>query len=372
MGSGATRHYIIPILSKALDILELLEKQSSSATPDALQRWTGISQSTVYRILRTLVHRGYVVRTEGGAYRLVSRPRKLRFGLCSGARETSFTLGVLHSLREASLNAGIDLLISSDLNMGAHYPEQLPGPCVDLMILFQVAPEVGAAVAWRLATAGISMIAVDTPLPRATYCGLDHYSVGIDIGIQLARHAATQWPGQGVKVLGVETEPHAVSFRSVIAGAFEGVRTVFPDLPSRAFIRTGGGTDCVRAMAQSLSSRHQGEKLLIAASTDSDAMHMLTAVRSLRRQKQVAILGFGCTADAIREMSDPSSPWIGSVSPEGDLYGSMLVDLGLSLLRGNRVQPYNFVPHRLITAAGLRDRALSPKAEYSINKSAMV
>lgn len=365
MDSGATRRYIIPILSKALDILELLEKQSGSATPEALQRWTGISQSTVYRILRTLVHRGYVVRSETGGYRLVSRPRKLRFGLCSWGTETTFTSSVLHSVREASLNAGVDLVVSFDSGTQA----RLVRPRVDLMILFQIDPEMGPMIAHLLSTEGVAIIAVDTPIPHATYFGLDHYSVGIDMGAHLARHAATQWHGERITVLGLGSEAATPLYRNLIAGTFEGVHTVLPDLPSRAFIRAQGERDCAGTTAEFLHSLHPGEKLLIAAGSDIDGMHALAAARSLGRQKDVAILSCGCTADTVSEMRDPSSPWIGSVSLEANLYGSIVIDLGLSILRGNKVQPYNFVPHRLITAAGLRGRIPSAKAEYPVGKS---
>lgn len=352
--SGSSRHYIIPVLSKALDILELLE-QSSSSTPEVLQRRSGVSQSTVYRILRTLVHRGYVVRTEPGSYRLVSRPRKLRFGLCSQTEETDFTSAVFHSLREASLNAGIDLVAVGNPCLAT--PESATSKwSFDLMILFRVDPDVGQGVTHRLATEGLAMIAIDMPLPRATYCGLDHYSVGFDMGAHLGRHAAMHWGKRGVRVLGLEPRTDAGVPHSVITGAFDGVRTVVPDLPARAFVRAGGG-DCAGAVTELLRSKQTHEKLLIAASSDMEAMQALRVVRVLGRERAVAILGCGCTSEGLREMREASSPWIGSVSMEANLYGSIIIDLGLSILRGNRVQPYNFVPHRLITAAGLRARA---------------
>ena len=72
--------YLIPILSKSLDVLELLEQHKAPLTLEEIYQRTRISKTTVFRILRTLVHRGYVSRPEDGRYRLVSRPRKMRFG----------------------------------------------------------------------------------------------------------------------------------------------------------------------------------------------------------------------------------------------------------------------------------------------------
>jgi len=74
------RLYLIPILSKALDVLEMMEQNHLPLTLEDVYQQTQISKTSVYRILKTLVHRGYLAQTQNGSYRLVSRPRRLRFG----------------------------------------------------------------------------------------------------------------------------------------------------------------------------------------------------------------------------------------------------------------------------------------------------
>lgn len=72
--------YLIPVLSKALDVLELLQSQNQPMTLDAIYRQTRISKTTVYRVLKTFMHRGYVSQGQNGTYRQISHPRKLSFG----------------------------------------------------------------------------------------------------------------------------------------------------------------------------------------------------------------------------------------------------------------------------------------------------
>src|ERR1035437_817750 len=74
------RLYLIPVLSKALDILELLQAENQPMTLEGIHRQTKISKTTVYRVLKTYVHRGYLVQSPDGLYRQVSRPKKIRFG----------------------------------------------------------------------------------------------------------------------------------------------------------------------------------------------------------------------------------------------------------------------------------------------------
>src|SRR5258706_13886879 len=75
------RLYLIPVLSKALDILELLQAENQPMTLEAIHRQTRISKTTVYRGLKTFVHRGYLSQSPDGLYRQGTRPKKPRFGL---------------------------------------------------------------------------------------------------------------------------------------------------------------------------------------------------------------------------------------------------------------------------------------------------
>src|ERR1700678_3403082 len=71
------RLYLIPVLSKALDILELMQAENQPMTLEAIHRQTRISKTTVYRVLKTFVHRGYLSQSPDGLYRQVTRPKKL-------------------------------------------------------------------------------------------------------------------------------------------------------------------------------------------------------------------------------------------------------------------------------------------------------
>ena len=49
-------------------------------TLGAIHRQTRISKTTVYRVLKTFVHRGYLSQSPDRLYRQVTRPKKVRFG----------------------------------------------------------------------------------------------------------------------------------------------------------------------------------------------------------------------------------------------------------------------------------------------------
>ena len=104
--------------------------------------------------------------------------------------------------------------------------------------------------------------------------------------------------------------------------------------------------------------RHPKDRgILIAAATDTSALGAVQAVRELKREKYVAIVGQDCIPEALKEISRADSPLIGSVSHEAQSYGPRLIHLGLSLLSGHRVAPYNYVEHKLVTGSWLPENS---------------
>lgn len=349
------RLYLIPVLSKALDILELLQEENQPMTLEAIHRKTRISKTTVYRILKTFVHRGYLSQSPDGLYRQVTRPKKMRFGFAGQSADMPFSNEVTESLKDAAASVGVDLLILDnryDAATALKNAEEFVRSKVDLVIEFQVEQEVAPMIGDKIAGANIPLIAIDIPHPHATYFGVDNYRVGIEAGETLAAHAAAHWDGQVEWVLGLDLPEAGPLVQSRITGAFEGVRSGIPDLPVELFVRMDGRgmRERSRKLITDFLQRHPKDKhILVAAATDSSALGAVDAVRELKRDKHVVIVGQDCIAEAIAEMRKDKSPLIGSVSHEAGSYGPNLVHLGLQLLRGQTVPPYNYVAHKVVT-----------------------
>jgi ribose transport system substrate-binding protein len=79
----------------------------------------------------------------------------------------------------------------------------------------------------------------------------------------------------------------------------------------------------------------------------------LQAVRELRLEKSVAIVGQDCIPKVLKEMRTSRTDIVGSISHEAHTHGPRLIQLGLSILRGSAVPPYNFVNHNVVTPATL-------------------
>jgi ribose transport system substrate-binding protein len=353
------RLYLIPILSKALDVIELLEENNAPVSLEDVYQKTRISKTSVYRILKTLVHRGYVAQAQNGQYRLVSRPRRLRFGFAVQSAEMPFSVAVAQSVTAAAAAAGIELLVLDnqyDAEVAVRNAEEFVAKRVDLVLEFQVEAEAAPRVAHVFKKADIPLVAIDVPHPSATYFGVDNFDCGFEAGSLLAQHAIRKWKGKADLVLGLGFAEAGSFVQSRITGAFYGIRERIPGMPAASFIQLEGRgmrLPSQTAVAAFLHGRRKGERTLVAAATDSSALGVLDAARRAGREADFAIVGQDCILEALQEMRTGKSALIGSISHEVETYGPRLIQLGISLLRGYTVPPYNYVRHKAVTAEEL-------------------
>jgi ribose transport system substrate-binding protein len=353
------RLYLIPILSKALDVLEMLEQHNVPQTLEDVYQKTQISKTSVYRILKTLVHRGYLAQAQNGTYRLVSRPRRLRFGFAAQSAEMPFSVAVTQSVTAAAAASGVELLLLDnryDPDVAIQNAEEFVEKRVDLVLEFQVEEAVAPRVAHIFKKADIPLVAIDVPHPNATYFGVDNFEVGFEAGSMLAQHAIHKWKGNVDWVLGIGFQEAGSFVQSRITGAFDGVRDRLKEVPTDRFVQLEGRgmrEPSRVAITNFLRGIGSHQHILVAAATDSSALGVLDAARKAGRESEFAIVGQDCIPEVIEEMRTGKSALIGSISHEVESYGPRLIQIGIALLRGYTVPPYNYVRHRIVTQESL-------------------
>lgn len=71
------RAYVVPVLMSTLDILEYLSRTDAPLKMNQISDVTAVPPTTTYRILQTLVHRGYLTHDLEGRYSLANLPEMI-------------------------------------------------------------------------------------------------------------------------------------------------------------------------------------------------------------------------------------------------------------------------------------------------------
>jgi len=100
------RLYLIPILSKALDVIELLEQHHAPLVAGRRLPEDAHLETSVYRILKTLAHRGYLPSRRTDCTGWCRGHGVCALALPSRAREMPFSVAVAQSVTAAAAASG--------------------------------------------------------------------------------------------------------------------------------------------------------------------------------------------------------------------------------------------------------------------------
>lgn len=286
--------------------------------------------------------------------------RRYRIGFANLTEEIEFAVAVRRGVERAAARAGnVDLLIADngmDGPTALRNVEYFIEAGVDLVIEYQYHASYGEVIMARFREAGIPVVAVDIPMPGATYFGVDNYLAGRIGGTAAGRAVRDRWASSVDRVISLELPgsggtPHA-RMQGQLDALSESVQ-IRPDqvihLDSRASER-----DARRAVADILPTIPHASRLVVLACNDEVAIGAIHAFREAGRESQAIVVSQGADAVARSAMLEPGSPLVGAVSYTPEQYGHRLIPLALAILSGRPVPPAIFLEHSLVTPESVR------------------
>lgn len=232
---------------------------------------------------------------------------------------------------------------------------------VDLFVEYFADPDANAAVAARLKSAGIPILALNHPVPGAPLYTIDNEAAGRIAGEALGQFATRGWRGQPLvaAIVGpVEAKADRVPER--VQGVMAGLRARLPAVKP-VTLDTQGNPVRVGALLGKFVAAHPGAKVLVAATDDSTALAAKSALEVAGRASDAAIVSHGVDRNIHGGINDKkeidpnnrASIVIGSVAFYLDRCGYDVLPLALRMLRGEAVPPRTVTKHVLVTATNV-------------------
>ena len=318
---------------------------------------TGLSKATAFRIVDTLVKRGFVERVGDRQYRSavkVTRQQRCRIGYAAQSTEFAFSRDVTDSIKRAAARAEVDLVVADNRyspKVALRNAEMLIRERVNLIIEFQTDEHVAPEISARYLEASIPVIAVEIPHPGAVYYGANNYGAGLIGGRFLGKWARLRWKGDVDEVILLELAMAGPLPRSRLTGTVAGIKEALPALEDSRIVfldgngRFGPTLEVVRKHLRLTKA----ERVLVGAINDPSALGALRAFEEAGRDQACAVMGQNASMEARAELRRKGSRLIGSVAFFPERYGYGIISLALDMLRSKSVPPAVFVKHQLVT-----------------------
>lgn len=220
---------------------------------------------------------------------------------------------------------------------------------VDLVHEFNYYQQQNYAIADIFTEAEIPVIAIDIPVPGATYYGGDNYFAGKLAGIALGDWAKEQWGDDEVGLVLVEQQSLAgqQTLEARTLGIIAGVYQSMPYLTDDQIVRFEGGVnpdEAAEAVATSLTAHPEAERVLVGMLGDSNAVAAANVANEAGVSTGVSGIGGDDVGIQALRNGDPAN-FVGSSLFLPENYGKDLVLLGCQLLAGEQIPAEVFVQH---------------------------
>ncbi|MFN5929556.1 MAG: sugar ABC transporter substrate-binding protein, partial [Roseiflexaceae bacterium] len=229
-----------------------------------------------------------------------------------------------------------------------------------------------------LRQANIPVIAIDIPIPGATFFGFDNYRAGLMTGRLLGQYVRRQWHGMidAVFSLGLPISGPVPAAR--MQGQIDGLREQINVSDNRIIHLDSRNTsvDSCAATRQAIKKIRRNDRVVILGINDEAVLGALSAFAEDGTLSRCVTVGLGGDVTSLRELRRSGSRMIGVVASFPERYGERVIEMACAILQRRAAPPARYTNHcyvlseemmRQLDLTALRGSVVSA-TEYSIQR----
>jgi ribose transport system substrate-binding protein len=227
---------------------------------------------------------------------------------------------------------------------------------VDLVIEYQIDALAGNVIMDKFNRADIPVIAIDIPLPGATFYGANNYRAGYMAGEALGHWVRENWGGKLDVLLRLESHRTGPVVGARLQGQQEGLESIIGPL-AEEHVNSIDSPVIVEvaesAISDLLPKLSPEDHVAIIAINDDAALGALAAFEEAGRLHQVVAVGQNADRLGRAALRRSNFPFIGSTRYAPEAYGRKLLELAFKILEGQPVPPAVYNQHDFITRSNI-------------------
>jgi ribose transport system substrate-binding protein len=279
-----------------------------------------------------------------------------KIGFANLTEGISFTTQVRQGIEQAAKQAGnIDLVEANNNLDGATAlanADNFITQQVDGVIEFQTDAKFGNVIMDKFRSHNIPVIAIDIPMPGATFFGADNYHAGFLGGQGLGQWIQKNWNGQVDALVSMELPQSGDIPAARMQGQRDGLESVVGKIPESKVKHLDSKNTLEEArklMADVLTTLPNAHHIAVVNINDDTALGAIAAAQAAGRINDIAVAAQNATDNARTEIRKPGSRFIGSTAYFPEKYGFKIIPAMIKLINHESVPPSIYVDHVFIT-----------------------
>lgn len=295
-----------------------------------------------------------------------SAPAKsYKIGFANLTEDVVFTKLVRESIERNAKELGYELVLADNKLDGATAlanAENFITQDVDAVIEFQTDEKFGNVIMDKFRAQNIPVIAIDIPMPGATFFGADNYRAGRLAGEALGAWVNENWEGQADYILVLELPQSGPIPAARMQGQVEGIQdTLTTRVPEENILRLDSKNtqeEARKVVGDTLPKIPADAKRILAVGiNDGVILGTIAAFEAAGRRADLKAVGQNADPSGWPELckTDTDNAYMGSTAYFPEKYGDKIVPALIDLLEGRAVPPSIYVDHVFITSANIKE-----------------
>ena len=286
--------------------------------------------------------------------------RYFRIGFGNLSDEMPFAQQVRAGLEQAARHLpNVELLICDnalDRQTALDNAEWFVNEGIDLVIEYQLDAAAGNIIMDKFNQAHIPVIAVDIPMPGATFFGADNYRAGYIAGENLGHWINKHWQGQFDILLKLDIERVGAAVTARLQGLQEGLQAVTGPIAPEQIVTVNNiilQHEIEKSVSALLPQIPRELKVAVIGMNDDAAVGALNVFERAGRLDNVVAVGQNADRTGRTAIRRPEFPFVGSTRYAPEEYGEEMLSLALKILQHEHVPPAVYKRHIFINTDNL-------------------
>lgn len=281
-----------------------------------------------------------------------------KIGFANLTEDIVFTKLVREGMEKAAAEAGnVELVFADNKLDGATAlanAENFIAQGVDGVVEFQTDEAFGNVIMAKFRENNIPVIAIDIPMPGATFFGADNYLAGQLAGAAAADWVNANWEGQVDAILMLELPQSgpvpAARMQGMLDSLQGGLTTPVAEDKVLRLDSKNTQEEAFKVTSDILPSLPDAKHIVAVSINDGTGLGAIAAAEAAGRADQIIVVGQNADPSGQEEMVKENSRYLGATAYFPELYGFKIIPAMLDLLECRAVPPSVYVDHVFISA----------------------
>ncbi len=270
-------------------------------------------------LLLTACNRG--TQTAGSAPGGPAEGGRYKIGFANLTEDIPFAVRVREGIERAAKEAGnVDLVTADNKLDGAtalNNANSFLTQGVDAVIEFQTDEKFGKVIMDKFRERNVPVVAIDIPMPGATFFGVNNPVAGRMAGEGLGRWIKEHWNGQVDALIMLELPQSGPIPAARLRGQREGLQSVVGEIPEskvRHLDSKNTLEEARRLEAATLTTLPDARHIAVVCINDDTAQGAIAAAEAAGRKDHIAVVAVDASERGREQIRKPGSPQVGSTA----------------------------------------------------------